>query len=248
MRGLAALLALLLTFLAPAAGARAAEPEILVAAAANLVHAFREILPAAERELGIRTRLVLGSTGQLRQQIEQGAPYDVFFAADSASVEALRARGLVTGVQVYAFGALVLAWPVRGAPLAGLPALAAPGVRRVALANPAHAPYGVAARQALTAAGLWDRLGAKLVYGENVAQVLQFVRTGNVDAALLALAVATDPEIRYRPVDRSLYTPIAQAVGVVATTRHADAASRLVAYVVGPRGRAVMERFGYRAP
>lgn len=248
-RGLV-LAALLLAPLALVPAASAAGPEVLVAAAANLANAFREILPAADRALGIRTQLVLGATGQLRQQIEQGAPYDVLFAADVASIAALRERGLVRpeDVHIYAFGSLILAWPAGGARLAGLADLTQDRVRRVALASPDLAPYGNAAREALVQAGLWGRVEPKVVYGANIAQAYQFLQTRNVDAAFLARSMAAGDRIGYLPVDPRLYQPIAQAAGVVARAAHAEPARRLVRFLMGPEGQALLERFGYQAP
>ncbi len=243
-------LSLLLVLAATLASTSAAAAELLVAAAANLGPAFREILPAFERQRGASVRLILGATGQLRQQIEYGAPYDVFFAADTASVRALATRGLMRSedIQVYAIGTLVMAWKAGAMELTGLRDLCRDSVRRVAIANPVHAPYGKAAEEALANGGAQACVAPKLVYGESVAQALQFLLTGNVDAALLPAALTTRREIRETPVDRSLYAPIAQGAGVVTRSPRADEARALVRFVLAPEGQAILRRFGYQAP
>ncbi len=225
-------------------------PALVVAAAADLVFAFREIVPAFERERHAKVTLTLGSTGHLAQQIEHGAPFDVFFAANMSFVEALRSRGHVRPetVEPYAQGLIVLATHRNRMPLVGLEDLGQNAVRRVAIANPAHAPYGMAAKEALEKAGLWERVGPKLVYGENISQALQFLRTENVDAAILALSVAQVPEIRSDLIDRALYRPIVQGVAVTIRAREPDVARAFIRFVNGPEGRSIMRRFGFLMP
>ncbi len=240
----------LLSLLASPAGAAEPRPELIVAAAADLAFAFREIGPAFERAHGAKVTFSLGSTGQLAQQIQQGAPMDVFFAANIAFVEDLRARGavLADSMEVYAQGRLVLATHRGRPPLRSLKDLAGGDVRRVAIANPAHAPYGMAAREALEATGIWPQVQPKLVYGENIRQALQFLQTGNVDAAILALSVADVPEVRYTVIDASLHTPLLQAAAVTARARHPALARAFIRFVNGPQGRPIMKRFGFLSP
>jgi molybdate transport system substrate-binding protein len=230
-----------------AAGAGA--PTLLVAAASDLVFAFREIVSGFEREHGATVRLTLGSSGNLAQQIRHGAPFDAFFSADRAYVETLVAAGAVrpASPRPYARGILVLAGQAGGVPPATLADLAADRVRRVAIANPAHAPYGMAAREALERAGLWERVRPKLVYGESIGQAQQFLRTGSVDAALLALSVAMAPEFWHVPVDQSLYRPLVQWAAVSAVSRQPDLAGAFIYFVAGP-GQPVLQRFGFQPP
>ncbi|MFB3816320.1 MAG: molybdate ABC transporter substrate-binding protein [Candidatus Methylomirabilales bacterium] len=224
-------------------------PALLIAAAADLVFAFREITPAFERERGVAVRVTLGSSGNLTQQIQQGAPFDAFFSANRAYVETLAAAGAVRreSLRPYARGILVVAGHADGPPLAELGDLAGDRIRRVAIANPAHAPYGMAAREALERAGLWERVRPKLVYGESIGQAQQFLRTGSVDAALLALSVAMAPEFRHVAVDQGLYRPLVQWAAVTAVSRQPDAAAAFIDFVVGP-GRPVLQRFGFLSP
>ncbi|MBI2563950.1 MAG: molybdate ABC transporter substrate-binding protein, partial [candidate division NC10 bacterium] len=115
-------------------------------------------------------------------------------------------------------------------------------------ANPVHAPYGMAAREALVSTGVWEQVQPKLVYGENIRQALQFLQTRNVDAAIIALSVADVPEVRYTMIDPSLHRPIIQAAAVTARSRQPDLARAFIRFVNGPQGRPMMKRFGFLLP
>ncbi len=222
-------------------------PELIIAAAADLVFALREVAPIFEKEYQAKVTLMFGSTGQLAQQIQHGAPFDVFFAADMAHVDDLRAKGTVLpdSVEPYAQGQIVLATQTSRPALSALRDLTRDDVKRVAIANPTHAPYGMAAREALMSANVWPQVQPKLVYGENIRQALQFLQTGNVDAAIIALSVARVPEVHFSRIDPSLYKPIIQAAAVTARSRHADLARAFIRFVNGPQGRPIMKRFGF---
>jgi len=241
---------LLLASLATPALAWAAR-ELTVAAAADLTFPFAELVPAFERRHGVKVTFVFGSTGTLAKQIEHGAPMDVFFAADQAFVEKLVARGLLIRETqtLYARGRIALATVRRtGLKLAGLQDLTRPEVKRIAIANPTHAPYGRAAEQALQKSGLWETLRPKLVYGENVRQALQFLQTGNVEAGILALSVAHVPEITYVLLDGSLHVPLNQVAAVVGRSREPELGLAFIRFVAGGEGRTVMKRFGFLLP
>jgi molybdate transport system substrate-binding protein len=249
-RRIVVLLALLLC-LAPGRGlAGTSERELIVAAAADLMFPLREIAPIFEKEHQVKVTLVFGSTGQLAQQVQQGAPVDVFFAANVSYVEDLRSTGSVIAdsVEPYAQGRIVLATRKDRPVLSSLRDLTRHDVRRVAIANPNHAPYGMAAREAMVTAGVWTGIQPKLVYGENIRQALQFLETGNVDAAILALSVAQVPEIRFTRIDPALYKPIVQAAAVTARTKHPDLARAFIQFVSGTQGRPIMKRFGFLPP
>lgn len=231
-------------------GCASTEPEpLVVAAASDLMLAFEELGPAFEAETGIPVRFSFGSSGALTQQLLHGAPVDAFFAANLAYLETLSRAGIIEqeSVQVYAFGRLVL-WTRAQTLLASLADLLRPEVRRVALANPEHAPYGVAARQALVRAGLWEALQPKLVLTEHVRQALQYAETGNAEAALVALSLVVETRGRRLPVDEGLYDPIRQAAGLVRGRPRHEAARRFLAFVRGPQGRAVLARYGFTLP
>jgi len=232
------------------AAAGAAPPPLTVFAASDLALAFREIVPKFETA-GARVTLVLGSTGNLAKQIEHGAPADVFFAADQRFVDELVAKGALIAESraLYAQGRLVLATaPGAGAKLTALSQLREPRIRRVAIANPAHAPYGKAAAEALRAAGVWNAVAPKLVYGENIRQALQFVESGAAEAGLVALSIAGVAGIESVPIDPALHAPLNQAVAVVRRSARPELGLAFIQFVNGPEGRPIMKRYGFALP
>ena len=244
-----ALLAALLAALSLPVSAQVTE--VAVFGAADLALAFKEIVPKFERTLGVKVTLVLGSTGMLAKQIEHGAPADVFFAADQTFVEELAAKGVVIPETraLYAQGRLVLATArSAGAKLTDLHQLSEPRIRHVAIANPAHAPYGRAAEQALRAVGLWDGLRPKVVYGENIRQALQFIESGAAEAGLIALSLANVPTVDYVPIDRALHAPLNQSVAVVRRSRRPELGLAFIQFVNGAEGRPIMKRYGFLLP
>ncbi|HUF93886.1 MAG TPA: molybdate ABC transporter substrate-binding protein, partial [Candidatus Limnocylindria bacterium] len=182
-----AMAALLVT--ASAGGGAAAPPTLTVFAASDLTFALKELAPAFEQAMKVKVTLVFGSTGHLARQIEHGAPADVFFSANQSFLDALEAKQAILAQTraLYAQGRIVLvAARASGPELGDLRALLGDRVRRVAIANPAHAPYGRAAEEALRTAGLWEALRPKLVYGENIRHALQYVETGAAEAGIVA--------------------------------------------------------------
>jgi molybdate transport system substrate-binding protein len=225
--------------------------ELTVAAAADLQFAFAEIGRAFEDETGTRVIFSFGSTGLLARQIEHGAPFDVFAAANVAILDRLRDRGLVIDAsrQLYARGRIVLAVNKTARLQATkLSDLLQPDVRRIAIANPQHAPYGLAAQQALSRLGIWDRVRPKLVYGENVRQALQFIQTGNAEAGIVALSVASVPEVRWTLVPEDLHAPIDQALAIVKGTNMGPEARRFIRLLNEPAGRIIMKKYGFLLP
>ncbi|MBI3078032.1 MAG: molybdate ABC transporter substrate-binding protein [Deltaproteobacteria bacterium] len=245
------ILVLLLMLALPLRPGRGTAAELRVAAAADLQFAFTEVGEAFRRATGHRVTFVFGSTGLLYHQIVHGAPYDVFAAADVDRIEQLRARGLIVegSQQVYAQGRIGIAVS-RGTVISveRLEDLASPAVTRVAIANPEHAPYGVAAKEALINAGLWERVRGKLVYGENVRQVLQYVESGNIPAGIVPLSLARSSGIRFTLLDAKLHRPLVQALAVIRTTRQEAAARSFIAFVNGPSGRPILRRYGFLLP
>lgn len=229
---------------------------LLVAAAADLRYAFEELAGVWRSRAAIPVTFSFGSSGQLAQQVEHGAPFDVFFSANEAFVQRLAEQGHIVPdtVQLYAVGRIVL-WVRRASgldPGRGMPVLLDPRVRYVAIASPEHAPYGEAARQALVRSGLYDRVRPKLVYGENVSLTLQLVQSGNADVGLVALSLALAPPVsregRFWLVPQGLHDPIRQAAGVVARSSRQPQARAFLAFVNGPEGRPVMRRYGFVLP
>jgi molybdate transport system substrate-binding protein len=245
--------AVALAWLALGSGAaRAADPPPLtVFAAADLAFAFKDLAPRFEQAAGTRVTLVFGSTGNFAHQLRQGAPADVFFAADESFVTALVAEGalLAETRTLYAQGRIVLATvKAFGPKLTELRGLLDPKVRRVAIANPAHAPYGRAAEAALRKAGVWEAVRGKLVYGENIRHTLQFLQTGAVDAGIVARSVASVPEIDWVPIDPSLHAPLNQAAAVVRRSPRPELGLAFIQFVNGPEGRPIMKRYGFMLP
>lgn len=240
---LAAILALLI-----GAAPKGIAGEVRVAVASNFLGAVHQLVPVFEARSGDTVTVSAGSTGKLYAQISQGAPFDVFLAADARRPRLLEEQGLaLPGSRfTYARGQLAL-WRGGGAlPAHPWDALVEPGVRFVSIANPRTAPYGEAARQALEAAGLWDRVRGRLVMGENIAQTYQYVATGNAQVGLVALAQVHDapPESRWL-VPQRLYAPIdQQAVRLTAV----DAGARFLSFLRGAEARRMIAAFGYGLP
>lgn len=248
---LPALLGALVAVGAVAAAVAGAPRPLTVFAASDLAFAFADIVPRFEAASGRRVTLVLGSTGNLAKQIESGAPADVFFAANVAFVDGLAAAGAVRPATraLYAQGRIVLATGrSTGLRLASLDDLRRPEVRRIAIANPEHAPYGQAAREALEAASLWTAVRPKLVYGENVRHALQFLESGAADAAIVALSIARVPGVAWAPIDQGLHRPLDQAAAVTTRSAEPDAAAALIAFVTGAEGQAILARHGFEPP
>lgn len=234
-----------------------ADDPLLVAGAADLLPAFTELGHTFEEATGEEVVFSFGSSGKLAQQLIEGAPMDVYASANVAFVE----RVLDTGVgdpatqATYAYGRIVIwstddAWRGWGT----LDDLAADDdVRILAIANPEHAPYGLAARQALESAGVWDTVEPKLVYGENIADTQRLAATGNADAAIVALslALAADEvgEGAWTLLDDTLHEPLQQ--DLVVTTGDPDRAAlaaRFIDHVNSDDGREVMRRYGFLLP
>jgi molybdate transport system substrate-binding protein len=231
-------------------GRRPPEP-LRVAAASDLQAALPALAEGFRQRTGRPVEFVLGSSANLALQVRQGAPYDVFLSADRARVEALAEEGVIRpdSVRPYAVGSLALVvHRGSGVEVASLADLARPEVTRVAIANPEFAPYGVAARQALKSAGVWDQLGPKLVLGETVRQALQFVQTGNAEAGVVGRAIAEVPEVRVVPVDPAAHAPIVQAMGIVAESPRQDDARAFAEFLLGPAGQGILARYGFQPP
>jgi molybdate transport system substrate-binding protein len=221
-----------------------------MAAASDLQVVLPTLLDRFQARTGIPTSPpVFQASGQLAVQIAQGAPFDVFLAANEAFVRDLADGGLVRpeSVHPYARGSLVLAvYHEFGDQVRTLDDLAGPGVRKIALANPATAPYGKAGQQALEHAGLWTRLQSKIVLAESVRQALLYAQKGDAEAALVGRAIAAVPGIRVVEVDPGLYDPIVQALGIIATTPHPADAEAFVQFILGAEGQAILKDFGFK--
>lgn len=241
---------------APLAAARAAEPPA-VAAAADLSAAMPEIVAAYEKAGGQTVKVTYGSSGAFTQQIQNGAPFEVFLSADERYVEVLQKAGKAEGDgQLYAVGRIGL-FVARGAKLKLDPTLKDLGAAardgrlvKFAIANPEHAPYGRAAREALQSAGVWDLVQPKLVLGENVAQATQFAASGSTQGGIIPLSLAITPPVRAAgafvliPADR--HQPLRQRMVLVRGA--SPAARRFYAFLQGKPARAIFARYGFTLP
>jgi molybdate transport system substrate-binding protein len=228
----------------------ASASEILVSAASDLTGAFKEIGALYEKESGNRVILNFGSSGILAQQIEGGAPIDLFASANKRFVDDLERKGLIVPEtkRVYAIGRIVLATPKGSARINSLGDLLRPEIKRIAIANPSHAPYGMAAKEAMEKAGVWEKVKDKIVLGENVRQALQYVETGNVDVAIAALALVKGSDMNYETIPQELHSPIEQTMAVIKGGKSQKGGRGLADFINGPRGRAVLERYGFDIP
>ncbi len=239
--------------------ALAAEParSVSVAVAANLKPAFEEIAKEFQaRHPGVAVAATFGASGNFFAQIANGAPFDLFLSADAEfPAKLVEKRFGATRAFTYAYGALVV-WVPNSSPLdlgrKGLSALADPSVKRVAIANPATAPYGRAAKEALEKAGLWKELSDRVVLGQSVAQAAQFVQTGNAQAGLIPLSLAKVPPLseegRAWPVPASAYGRIEQAGVVLENARQPVLARELAVFITSEGARKILEKYGYALP
>ena len=253
MRWIGIVLALCYAF----AVAAQATDEITVAAAADLNYALKDIARRFTQSTGTQVKLSFGSSGNLYSQIQNGAPFDLFFSADSQYPQKLADARLVdrSSVRTYAVGHLVL-WVPNSLRLdpqkLKIDLLTDPKLQRIAIANPQHAPYGRAAMAALEHFGLKDKVASKLVMGENISQAAQFVQSGNAQAGLIALSLALSPAMkdagRYWELPSESYPELSQVAAVVSASKHKAAAEAFLNYVTSPEGRAILQQYGFRAP
>jgi len=225
--------------------------ELTVAAASDLTPAFEEIGRAFEASQKIKVVFVFGSTGLLTRQIENGAPFDLFAAANVTYIDQLEPKGLIVPgtKRVYARGRITM-WTTADSKLKleKIEDLARPEVHRIAIANPDHAPYGLAAREALQTAHLWETVQPRLVYGDNIRQTLQFAETGNVEVAIVALSLSVQSKGRWVLVPEELHKPLDQGLGVIKGTKNEQAARAFSDFVNGPEGRKIMGKYGFQFP
>lgn len=224
---------------------------LTVSAAADLNYVFPEIGKLWEQETGHRVTFNMGSTGQLAQQIERGAPVDLFAAANKKFVEDLDKKGLVYSdtKALYGVGRLTL-WQPEGGPheIKDIKDLMKPEIKRVAIANPDHAPYGVAAREALQSAGIWEAIQPKLILGENIKQTQQYAQTGNVDVAIAALSISVEKPGKWVLVPEELHNPLEQMLAIPKNAPHPEEAKHFAAFINGEQGRPLMRKYGFILP
>lgn len=237
-------------------GRRPARRLVRVAAAADLNVALGDLIARFSASHEVDVSVSYGSSGTFYAQLLSRAPFDLFLSADVKYPRQLASRGLIVeGTEfVYAIGRIVV-WAPAGSAIdigGGLKALAAPSIAHIAIANPEHAPYGRAAVAALRSADVYDAVRAKLVFGENVAQALQFAQTGAADAGIVAMSLAMSPTLkdkgRFAEVPADTYPRIEQGGAILKWAADVDAARALRAYVLGAEGRSVLRQYGFSLP
>jgi len=231
--------------------------EITVAAAADLSGAMQEVAAAYEKQTGVKLKLSFGASGALTQQIQNGAPFDVFFSADMDYPRQLISSGDAEGASLYryAVGKLVL-WVPADSPLdvehKGMNVLVDPQVKKIAIANPQHAPYGRAAVAAMKHVELYQQVSDRLVMGENVSQAAQFVESGNAQIGFVALAHAAAPTMqgkgKYWQIPVEAYPALDQGVVVLSHSWHKKEAAAFVEYVKTKAAAAVLQKYGFALP
>jgi molybdate transport system substrate-binding protein len=230
-----------------------AAQEITVAAAADLQSAMQEIAADFQSKTGIAVHVTYGSSGNFFQQIENGAPFDLFFSANIDYPKKLESDGLTQAGSLYQYarGKLV-AWAPNDSKInlnAGLTSLLDPRIKKIAIANPRHAPYGQAAVAALQKEGLYDKLKEKLVLGENISQTASFVIAGSADVGMIALSLALSPAMKdkghYVEIPANDYSPIEQAGVILSSSKNQQAANKLLSYMKSPDARRVLVSYGF---
>jgi molybdate transport system substrate-binding protein len=224
---------------------------LTIAAASNLTDAFAEIGPLFTSKTGVPVVFSFGATADLAKQIENGAPFDVFAAADTEHVEQLERKGLLTpGTRaLYARGRLVM-WLPPGSNLKAerIQDITAKAFERIAIAKPDVAPYGLAAVESLRALGIWNEIEPRVIYAQNVSQAKQYAATGNAEVAFIPLSIVKPGEGIYLEVDEESHKPIDQALGIIKDSSKQGAARQFVDFLLSPEGQEILVKHGYNKP
>jgi molybdate transport system substrate-binding protein len=226
------------------------EPALHVAAASDLYHAFSEIGEQFEAETGIEVVFSFGSTGQFTQQIREGASYDLFAAAHDSYIDQLSEEQLVdeSTRQLYGFGRIGFMYESETLGPMIPEVLLSDEVEQIAIANPSHAPYGMAARQALETWDIWEEVEEKLVYGDNIRQTVQYAESGNADVAIAALSLSYESDLSFDLIEETSHEPLAQALAIPKASEHPEEAAQLIEYIFSESGRTIMESYGFTLP
>lgn len=237
--------------------ASASDEELTIAAASDLNFAFKKLVSDFENATGTHVRLSLGSSGNFFSQIQHGAPYDLYFSADIRYPQKLEQTGhAVPGsLYKYAVGRIVV-WTPKSSSVhvaqAGMDALLDPSIKKIAIANPKHAPYGRAAIAAMEYFKIHDRVKDKLVLGENISQAAQFVESGAADIGIVALSLALAPAMKevgqYWEIPAASHPSLEQGAVIVAGTKNQQAAKAFLEFLRGPEGRQAMANYGFVVP
>ena len=230
--------------------------ELTIAAASDLSFAFKEIVAEYENTTGNHVRLTLGSSGNFYTQIHNGAPFDLYFSADISYPKKLEEAGLAVpgSLYPYAIGRIVL-WAGKDSHLdlsKGLEILREPTIRKIAIANPKHAPYGRAAVAAMEYFKVYDLVKDKLIFGENISQAAQFIESGACDIGIIALSLAVAPAMKpkgaYWEISPDAHPALEQGVVILKQSKSPEAARQFLDFIKGPNGQGIMKRYGFVVP
>ncbi|MEK7237621.1 MAG: molybdate ABC transporter substrate-binding protein, partial [Nitrospirota bacterium] len=230
--------------------------DITIAAASDLSFAFKEIVTEYEKSTSNHVKLTLGSSGNFYAQIQNGAPFDLYFSADIGYPKKLEEAGLVVpgSLYPYAVGRIVL-WAGNGSHLdlsKGLEVLREPTIKKIAIANPKHAPYGRAAVAAMEHFKVYDQVKDKLILGENISQAAQFIESGACDAGVIALSLALAPAMKaagqYWEIPAAAHLPLEQGAVILKQSKHPEAARQFLEFIKGQQGQEIMKRYGFTLP
>jgi molybdate transport system substrate-binding protein len=230
--------------------------ELTIAAASDLSFAFKELVPIFEQQTGEHVKLTVGSSGNFFSQIQNGAPFDLYFSADIGYPKKLEEAGLVVpgSLYPYAVGRIVL-WTGNGSQLdlsKGLEILREPTIKKIAIANPKHAPYGRAAVAAMEYFKVYDQVKEKLILGENISQAAQFIESGACDIGIIALSLAVAPAMKskgtYWEVPAEAHPALDQGAVILKSSKQQESAKQFLAFIKGAQGQEIMKRYGFTLP
>lgn len=225
--------------------------ELTVAAAASLTPAFTEMGEAFGKRNNCTVTFSFNATGTLTEQIINGAPFDVFAAANKKAINDLSDKGFILPEtnEVFTVGRVAIAaLQTSSFEAKTLEDLLNPEIKKIAIANPESAPYGLAAKQALEKAGLWTELEPKLVYGKNISEALTFVSTGNAEAGFIALSSKDEAPVNISLIDATMHDPLSQSMGIVTDTPNLELAKKFTAFIMSQEGQDIMSQYGFSTP
>jgi molybdate transport system substrate-binding protein len=224
---------------------------LTIAAASNMIKAFEEIGPAFENANDCEVVFSFGSTGTLTEQIINGAPFDIFVAADENALELLESKKIILSDtrRIFALGRIGVATSKNGNVMAtSMEDLLGDSIKKIAIANPDHAPFGLAAKQALISSGLWDQLEPKLVYGKNISDAMTYVTTGNADAGIIASSLNDDSLLNFTLIQYDAHEPLQQTAAVIKSTEQVELARAFIEFITSETGRQILIKYGFAIP
>lgn len=224
--------------------------EITVAAAADLVFAFKEIGEVYEKDTGNKVKFVFSSSGTAKEQILNGAPYDVYASANIQFVDELIVANMAIKEtkELYGIGRIGFAMLKGNKKVVTVNDLLKSDIKKIAIANPSHAPYGLAAKESLISLGVWDKVKDKIVYGKDIQDTMALIRTGNADCGIIALSIVKSTEVDFTLINDSYHNPLKQGIVVIKNTKNEKEARDFIKYVNGSKGRNIMKKYGFVLP